>query len=302
MIFKIFTSLLIPFVAFSSNCSHASGKYLEWNIITQKDTFYPGEPILLLIQIKNIGTKDEIINFGRDGIEAFSVRIMDADGSVIRKGSRVIREGLSRQGSLSVPAGQMAQKGIVVNQWCSTLLPTGGYYVICDVDYRLRSESRKQKDSEIFTAGPIHNLQLHTEIQLLEIDREKFEKILRTLFDFEHKHERQTQSEWITQREIAREMITFSESAMAVPYQLKILRVEQYTWRKRDLINSLVKSETVEATWGLIKIFEDSKVRKADIEDALIEAVYQLREAKNVEILNASNDFVSKYSRPVISR
>jgi len=101
-------------------------------------------------------------------------------------------------------------------------------------------------------------------------------------------------------RDIAREMLSFTKSELAVPYQLHLLGVEQYTWRKRDIINSLVKSGTLEATNGLVQTIEDPSIYKEDVKHILIDAVYKLRETGKPEIVTATAEFVEKYKRPAM--
>lgn len=280
--------------------SQEQEKFLEWSITTSKQTFYPGEPVLLTLNIKNTGTQKEEVDFGMDGIEAFSTEIRDSNDIIAAKGGKIQRFGFTTGTPfLMVLPGGIGQKLIVLNQWCSTLLPPGKYKVICNIEYRLRSESQKRPDTTVVEAGPIHKKQLELEIKIIETDKTKFKKILEDLAGFEVKPEAQDKGKWLAERRIAREMLTFTESELAVPYQLQLLRVEQNTWLKRDIINSLVKSKTLEAASGLIQIIEDRSIYKEDVKPVLIDGVYKLREKGNAEIINATEEFVEKYKQPV---
>jgi hypothetical protein len=282
------------------NNAHAQDQNssLEWSIKTAKNVFYPGEPVLLILRIKNSGTQKEIVNLGMDGIEAFSFEILDSNNIVVAKGNVIQRFGMSRLGTLAIPVGKIAQKTIVLNQWCSTLLPPGRYRVICNVEYRLRSESRKKEDSKVFKAGPVHKKQLELDTQIIEMDKTKFKEMLEALVAFEVKSETQSKGERLANRDIAREMLAFTESELAVPYQLQLLRVDQYTWRRRDIINSLARSKTLEAATGLMQIIEDPSIYKEDVKPVLIDGVYRLRETGKAEIINATDRFVAKHKRP----
>lgn len=295
------TTLILgsPIEMLNNTYAQGAEESLDWNIETAQNTFYPGEPVLLTVNIKNIGKQEETIDFGADGIEAFSIEIRDRSNKIVAEGGNIRRSGLSRLGTLAVPPGQIGQKSIVLNQWCSTLLPPGQYRVICNIEYRLRSESRKKEDSEVFKAGPVHKKQLKLNIQIIEMDELKFKEILETLVSFEVKPEAQSKGEWLAERDTAREMLALTESELAVPYQLQLLRIEQYTWQKRDVINSLVKSGTLEAANGLVQIIEDPSIYKEDVKHILIDGVYRLRETGKVEIISATEQFVAKYKRPV---
>jgi len=300
--FMMITIILISVAMFNNAYVQGAEQSLQWSIEADKNAYYPGEPVLLTLSIKNSGTQDEKVNFGADGIEAFSFEISDSHGINKAKGDKIQRFGMSRLGTLAIPVGNTAQKKIVLNQWCSTLLEPGQYHVVCNVEYRLRSESIKKEDSEIYKAGPLHKTQLELDIQIINMDSPKFKEILETLVSFEIKPEAQSKGEWLVYREIAREMLAFTESELAVPYQFQLLRVEQYTWRKRDIINSLVKSGTPEAANGLVEIIEAPSIYIEDVKQNVIDGVYRLRETGNAEIVAATEDFVTKYKRPVLGK
>jgi len=279
-------------------------KFLEWSIEPSKQAFYPGEPVLLTLNIKNTGAQEEKVYFGRDGIGAFSMEIRDANDIIVSKGGKIpIRGGISRLGTRVVSPGKISQKSIVLNQWCSTLLPPGQYHVICNVEYRLDSEDTRIPGTENgFKAGPVHRTQLELDIQIIQMDKVKFKEMLETLVRFEVKPEAQSKREWLAKRDLAREKLAFTESELAVPYQLQLLRIDPYTWFGPDAINSLVKSGTLEAASGLMQIIEDTSICKEDMKHVLIDGVYRLRETGKTEIVNATKEFVAKYKRPALAK
>jgi len=295
------TIILASSIDMSTNAyAQESGKLLEWKIGTSKQVFYPGEPVLLTLNIKNSGTQEEKVNFGMEGIGAFSMEIRDSNNIIITKGSKIERFGFTTRSSfLDVPPSKIVQKPIVLNRWCSTLLPPGKYHIICNVEYRLFSEDQKQPGTIVFKAGPIHKLQLELDIQIVELDKMEFEKIIESLVALEVKPESQSTGEWLEERDRAREMLALTESELAVPYQLKLLRTDPDTWFRPDAINSLVKSGTLEATTGLMQIIEDPSC-KEDVKHVLIDGVYRLRETGKPDILSATNEFVAKHKRPFV--
>lgn len=273
---------------------------LDWSIETSKKTFYPGEPILLTLKIANKRSQVESIFFGADGIGAFSMEIYDCN-KIVAKGVKIERAGPSIRGPLELPTGKIAQKSIVLNQWCSTLLPPGQYHVVCYVEYRLFSENTKIPGTEHgFKAGPLHTTDLGLDINIIKMDISEFEKILERLNGGVIATNAKTK-ENLVNHEIAREMLVFAESELAVPYQLNILKTEQSTWRKLDAINSLVRSNTLEAANGLVQIVSENEVSPNRIEDVkreIIDAVYRLRETGKSDIINATDEFVRKHKRP----
>lgn len=279
---------------------------LDWSIKTSKGVFYPGEPILLTLNISNTGQQEEKIDFGADGIEAFSMEIRDSSNKTVAKGDKIERSGFSTRGPLELPPGEIGQKSIVLNQWCSTVLPPGKYHVICHVEYRLRSEAARIPGTEKgFEAGPLHRTQLYLDIDLIKPDASKYKEILDNLARYELKGQGQSFRDSRRDRDLARDMIAFTEWELAVPYQLRVLSDARSTWLKWDVINSLARSGTLEAAKGLIQVVSENEGRPERIEDIereIIDAVYRLRETGKPEIVKATDNFVSKYKRPVLAK
>jgi len=278
---------------------------LDWSIQTSKKTFYPGEPVLLTVKISNTGQQKERIDFGTHDLEAFSMEIRDGSNKVVAKGGKIRRPGFEAFRPTIIPAGKTGQKSIVLNQWCSTLLPPGQYHVVCHVEYRLRSEATKIPGTEpaFFKAGPLHSIELELDINIVEMDTPKFEQILEDLAIREVRKDGQSKGEWLRKWQIAREMLAFTESPLAVPYQLHILKVGAGTWLKRDVINSLARSGTLEAANGFMQIIEGCpQCGVEDVKQAIIDAVYRLRETGKSDIINATDEFVVKYKRPVLAK
>lgn len=271
---------------------------LDWGIEVSKNTFYPGEPILLTLKVRN-ATKQEVkVNFGADGIEAFTMEIRDHSNKVVAKGDKIRRSGVMRMGLVRILPSKVGRKSIVLNQWCSTLLPSGQYHGICGVEYRLRYESRSHK------AGPIHITQLEFDITIVEMNRGEFKKILEQLSKQAFKIKAKSRKE-LEDKRITKEMLAFAESDLAVPYQLKLATTATTTWMKWDAINSLVRSGTLEAAEGLMQIIsenEDCRECIEDIKRETIDAIYRLRETGKPDIINATDGFVRKYKRPVLAK
>lgn len=279
---------------------------LGWDIKASKNTCYPGEPVLLTLMIGNTWQEEENIDFGADAIEAFSMEIRDNSNKIAAKGGKIQRFGVSRVGTLPVPPGQMTQKSIVLNQWCSTLLPPGRYRVICHVEYRLRSEDTKIPGTEHgFKAGPLHTIELGLDINIIEMNLSEFKKHLGQLSGQAFKTNVRTKEDFVNCR-IAREMLVFAESELGVPYQLQLLKMPASTWLKRDATNSLVRSGTLEAANGLMEIIIEEVENKdcpeciEDVKLQIIDAVYRLRETGKSDIMNATNEFILKYKRPPV--
>ena len=92
-------------------------------------------------------------------------------------------------------------------------------------------------------------------------------------------------------------MLIFTESALAVPYQLEALPTAPSSWLKLDAINSLAKSKTVDAAIGLVKFSERSSID--DVRYSLVEAVYRMRETGEPDIIKATDEFIQKHPRQI---
>jgi len=272
---------------------------LGWSIKTSKRTFYPGEPVLLTLKVRNTGKGEESIYFGGGGIGAFSMEIRDGSNKIVAQGGKIGRGGITSRGPIKVPPGQIGQRSIVLNQWCSTILPIGQYHIICRVEPYLLPNVANPNVTVKALRLPVVVLEL--DIQVAKMDNSKFKQILADLAKRAFKTNLKTREEFSV-REIAREMLTFTESDLAVSYQLEVLRIEPSTRLRRDVINSLARSGTLEAANGLLQTIienEDCLERIEDIKWHVIDAVYRLRETGKADIINATDEFVSKYKRPV---
>jgi hypothetical protein len=274
---------------------------LDWSIKTDKQTFYPGEPVLLNISIKNRGNHEERIDFGWDGVGAFSFEIQDSKNIIISEGHKIQgRGGISRVGACKVSPNKMGEKSVVLNRWCSTLLQPGLYHIICNIDYRLFSEDQKQPNNIAVKAGPIHKVKLRITIRIIDMDRLTFERELESLAECEQRPESQITKEWLQKRDVAREMLAFTQSELAIPYQLKILRDNSPNWFKADMINTLVNTGTVEAARGLVEIANEQSRSKEGVQPSIVEGIYKLREKGNPDVMRVTQDFVKNYKRPPV--
>jgi hypothetical protein len=279
------------------SCNGASRPGLDWGVRVAKSVYYPGEPVLLTWAIKNNGSRQEEVDFGTDSIQGFSMEMRTGAGDVVGKGGSIARYGVSFRGALPVPPGEVAEKSIVLNQWCSTqLLPAGTYELLCHVQYRLRSEDQEQPGTIVRKAGPYHTLEFNLSIRIVNLDVAGFKEVLGKLrkqaFPAEIPDADQGR-----ERDTAREMLIFTESPLAVPCQLEALAAANSSWLRRDAINSLAKAGTPEAAIGLVKFSERAGID--DIKFNLVDAVYRMRDSGKPEIMKATDEFAQKHERRV---
>lgn len=275
---------------------------LDWSIETSKKTFFPGEPVLLKLNIKNNSNEEVNINFGSHGIGAFSIETQNSANEVVSHGGNIQRSGFYMGASiLKIHPDKIGVKPIVLNQWCSTLLPVGRYHIICHVKYASGTDYKKVRSASLLINGFNRTIDLELDIEVVSSDDSKFTEILDELIEHELKTEEHPTDEWVNARAIAREMIAFTESDLAVPYQIRLLKDNPSTWLKWDIINSLAKSGTLEAAEGLVQIFEDPSVNKDDMKNRIIDAIYRLRETEKPDIISLTDEFVVRHKRPILS-
>jgi hypothetical protein len=287
-------------LASAGTSTGSSPQSLDWSLHAAKNAYYPGEPVLLTLTIKNNGSQQEEVDFGTDSIQGFSMEIRSSAGEIVAKGGHIDRYGTSIRGPLPVPPERVADKSIVFNQWCSTqLLPVGTYEVVCHTEYRLGSEVQKQSGTIVRKAGPVRTIEFKLDISIAQMNVPEFKGILEKLrmqaFPPEVSNAKQKK-----ERETAREMLIFTESALAVPYQLEALPTAPSSWLKRDAINSLAKSKAVDAAIGLVKFSEGSNID--DVRYDLIKAVYRMRDTGEPDIIKATDEFTRKHARPIPSQ
>ncbi|MCH8334188.1 hypothetical protein IIC65_09665 [Candidatus Sumerlaeota bacterium] len=282
---------------------------LDWSVTTPRASYYPGEAVRLDFAMSNTGDTDVDVDFGYDGIGAFSFELLDSAGVTVASGPKIQRGGFSGVVRMNIAPGQSATRKIVLNQWISTRLPDGEYVLQCLVEPTeevvlarvLGSESRKVTVVEIRNLEPA-SLELR-----FSISTDARTEALRALDETAG----QAQTRPRTQADIAvllvaREMIAYAEMEEAVPYQLQLFLKLQNSRTRRALLNNLIQAKSAEAASGLVEIIENAHPNGmiAGIRSRAIEAVYKLRDTGKADILQATDAFVATHARPpaILSR
>jgi hypothetical protein len=294
---------------------------LKWTIAASKAVYYPGEPVALTITIPNAGSRDESVYLGVYGIGAFSFDLCDNSGRILAQGGRVKGEGdiaSSRSVFLKVPAGRTAQTPVVLNRWCSTLLPPGEYRVICHADYELQSEATPIPGStKGFRLDAPHKAEMSLDVNIVKADPPKYKDILDDLAKDADRERQPGETLWghRTSQESAAEMIAFCEWPEATPYQLRALRSAAAVissserpeglplalpavrmridpWVTLCLIRNLGKSKNLEAANGLMPLADNGAFRNFRFE--IVTAVHSLHASGEVDVVKATDAFVEQ--------
>ncbi len=269
------------------------GEVLKWVAAAQKGKYYPGEPLLLVVKASNASSCPEKVDFGTHGITAFSMEICDANDIVVRKGEKIERSRFGPVGWITVGSGATGEKPLVLNRWCSTLLDPGEYQIHCFIDYKLWSEREIQGTS--LWRWPEHRVELKAPFKIVEQDAAGFKKVLDELVACEQRKPAQDKAEWVEKRDMARQMLAFCESPLAVPYQLRLLRTSPVD--TRDAIESLVRTGGPEAVRGLIAAYDDPDVSKWGLQYELLFAIYRLHTGGAPDVTPLTQEFVTAHEQ-----
>jgi hypothetical protein len=276
---------------------------IEWNIEKHDTPFMAGEPVLLRFVLTNRNESERRIDFGWNGVGAFSFEIIDAKGdSVAYSGAIGAREGVTRGDVRTLSPGATERKAIILNRFCFTLLPPG--------KYRIRSWCRQDilasSGSKIESAP---SLAFETQITLIERDPAK---LIARLDEIELQaraasvavptgERNAIDAQW-REGQVALDLIAYAEGPEAWPYQLRLLRRElswMYDfWRQINMIrNRLAKSASPQVAAELVRIYEEVRFPDNLTHPEINAAIYRLRDSGKPEILAVTQDFAARHPR-----
>ena len=117
LVMSIALSIIMPLPKIAS--AQISEEALTWSIQAEKNTYFPGEPVLLILYVKNTMNRDEQVYLGPDGIEAFKIQIYDPNENLIYRCKEIQRDGLTMKSPLiELSPGATAKHKFVLNRWC----------------------------------------------------------------------------------------------------------------------------------------------------------------------------------------
>jgi hypothetical protein len=121
---------------------------LEFGLSAEKASYYPGEPVLLLVQINNNLPHPIRVDLGHSNLGAFTFKLHPVDSEPDAAGTprQINRPGPSVAPWIRVGAMDSTNHPIILNQWCSTRLPSGRYRLDCRISGYLLSDPTKTND------------------------------------------------------------------------------------------------------------------------------------------------------------
>lgn len=253
-------------------------KGLSLQMSPEKPKIQHGEPCVLILRFSNNTDLERAVDFGTDGVGAFTFQMLDANGKEITKGTSIQRMGMSRLWKQSVPAHGAIVKRLVLNQWCSTLVPKGTYKIVC----RWVESDSFSIESDCF-------------IDVLPPNEEELRKIFADILHVVFSNTSRTEKAFTLS------MLVYSRSTIAIPYLSKVVGSNELEDEFRiEAIQGLERIATSEATAELVAIAKGKRAGGLpdSIKDKIIGSLFRLSESGRPEITQACEEITSKVNRP----
>lgn len=254
---------------------------LTWTLSPAKEDIFPGEPVLLVVEVGNRGNEEVVVDFGWNGIGAFSFKVRNSTDEIVRQGDRYIPEGgISAIDRMVIPPGATRKKRVVLNRWCSTNLPVGDYRITCRVEPKMRAPVEASCAVRITNADEDHVRQVFAGIAEKAFTRRRNSEYVHSL-----------------------EMLAFANSPSAVKYQVRILK-DYSTFNRlgKRTMNTLIANRTPESLQALISVCEDDAF-PSPVRRRAIKGIYDLRETvRTPKFLLATKGIVSRHPKPTIGK
>jgi len=106
----LLAATVVPSFAYQQAAVHAR---MEEAVTTQ------GEPVLLDLELENLGTSDITVDLGADRESNIQLSMISPSGKIARKSSAARREGIRFLGTVQLAPGEQYLNQIVLNRWFS---------------------------------------------------------------------------------------------------------------------------------------------------------------------------------------
>jgi len=254
---------------------------LSLRMHTEKDAVMQGEPCMLALTFENRSQQDVTIGLGPDGVAAFSFELLDQRGERVAKAGQIWKPGLSRIVTYAIKPGSSVEHKLLLNRWCSTLLPEAEYRVLC------RCEP---------VVGP--TVQAGCALRLVPARQDELERLFAGLAACV------LAADARVERSGAEEMLTYANSPTAVPHLLKVVEAEHAQDRLRALavtgLRNVGTPEAIAALLGLAK-GERSANLPHGVQKWAALAIFQIHNtSRDPRIRAACAPFCKETSRPFV--
>jgi hypothetical protein len=285
-------------------------RVLQCTMPPAKSSFIPGEPVVMLIEARNISPKPVECIYTEECDVSFGLCKKDASPDEIKRSWRSIRQGGLYQGLKgTVNPGKSVTIPVVLNRWHSTRqLKSGSYLVVCHLDLFV-PEVLDDLKAEIVIGKP-------DETKLNGIADELSRKDLSRDRDSKLKPAGMPTS-LVSDRALNRKMLMFADSPRADMDRLRLLQDRDKLFLsvedKIGILEKLDDSKDPAVAQKLIEAIGNSKMATFPkpeppfysgplnlVENLAIETIYNMREHKDAkELIKATDAFVKTHPKPI---
>lgn len=235
---------------------------IKISVTTEKKSFYPGEPILLLVRIRNERTHPIRLDLGHSNLGAFSFRLYQPDSDLNDKDSlrQIKRPGPSWAPFIKVGASSETSHPIILNQWCSTLLPPGEYRLDCSISGYYISDPTNTDDQGYINLEfpPDVNQSLNFQIKSENLDQQR--TVIRDISNILYGSADNRTSVSV---EIATKKILFAETEDTLDFKIAFMLITNDYWKKREALTAIEMLKSPEAQIVLQQILDDPTKKKS---------------------------------------
>lgn len=300
---KVATILVIIILSGGMTAYAESGEQLlSLKIKPVTNTIISGGPCTLDVTFTN-NTASEIVlvNVGFDIENGLYFEILDSKGKLIVSSSKIPRRGGMGIGSkpkITIqPDGTIEEKHVLLNQWCSTLLPEGKYTIVSHFE------------SITTTRVPLLlKLTSTAQIEILPSNKQNRKKLQDIFSDLLNKALADTDETPITaveEKMLACEQLAYATSPMVVSYLTKLLLSGKIpgTGLTMEVIEGFRRVGTVEAAKELVSFAkEDKKTEELltnMVKQKIIIEIFHLQDiSKDPEVIETCKSITTTMPRP----
>jgi len=280
---------LVGLLLASVACNHGDGveaqppgepsltdvRFQSFTAQPEKATVLPGEPLAVEVSLGNESEKPLDLDLGFDQVGAFGFRVTGPDGSSVPTSPPKPRFGLTRSGKVVIPPGESTTRLLVLNVWCSTILPPGEY----QVETFLGTSGDQRRSGFSFTVA--------------KRDDGKLAEVLSDLAGEVLDPERP-----LADRHHSATMLTSSRSPVAVPAIARILSECKDSTVRRKAILGLGRIPAVESVQALSTLALSDGGRTSESKMAAF-LVYEVHDsATDAKVRAACEPVMQKIPRP----
>lgn len=257
---------------------------LSFELLPENATIWPGQPCVLLATFTNKSDAEVELDLGSDSTAAFTFRIRNQQGEEVAQGSPVPRSGLSRTGRHRLPpSGSFCQR-LLLNEWCSTMLPEGSYMVICTLTHPALPALERLCAVTILPQKPEELQQLFTQTANS------------VLANSTH-----------ADKMFAVRMLAYSRSPLALSCLIGILNADRIEDQlKLEAIEGIERIGTTDAAVALVSMVQRNSpypMLSDSLRQEAIRSVYRLKDkSENPQIVTICGKVILTEKRPVQRR